>query len=203
MKYNYLFIIILLLVLANVYFLVTTSGAEPVSQSGRLEAELSVKQDADRYLSNVLQWTIKMNGKPVDRDLELLDSRQNPMKIMGMVTGHPVVFADFRFATCQMCVENELEALSGLATRSGPGCVFVIKSFGGPREQRAFEERSGIRTLTVPEGRQIIEAPSLYQSCIFVVDTSGYVRDYFVPVKDTETFHGEYYDLVYEKYFMR
>jgi hypothetical protein len=203
MKNNYLFIIILALVIANIYFLFTSSlkagSAEDPEKVN--EIEQNIKKSFDRHLSNILHWNYKMNGLRVNENFRARDRRNNPVSFRELLKDHAVVIADFRFATCQMCVNSETALLEKLSTRAGPESVFILDHFGNTREQKAFEEQFNVRTLSTGDGSNPLLLSSSLQSCIFVVDTSGRVRDYFIPTRDTQAFHPEYYDIILEKYF--
>lgn len=204
MKNNYLFIIILALVIANVYFLFTgslsaTSSEEQKSKAA--EIRKNVKSGFDRYLSNILRWNYRINGVKVNNGFIARDSRRNPVTIDMLIENHPVMVADFRFATCQLCLNSEIGLLKRFSTRAGPGKVFILNYFHDVREQKAFEEQFNVKTLSVDEGMKVLETESNKQSCVFVIDTTGRARDYFLPIKDTREFHPKYYDLMLKKYF--
>ena len=203
MKNNYLFLIIFILVLANLYFLLESTGSanSTIKEESISRIEQNIKQDFDGYLDNVFRWTYTMNGTLISFDKTVHDSRNNPVPLKKLVQDHPVVIADFRYATCQVCLVNEIELLSKLSDKVGPGKVFLIKDFIDSREHLAFEDEFNVKTLSASTEKNLYPLKGGLQASVFVVDTSGIMRDYFVPIKATEAFHGRYYELVCEKYF--
>jgi hypothetical protein len=135
-----------------------------------------------KFLKTNLENSISSQDKKCE-NIQLTKSNGEKVLLSDIIKGSKKLIFYFKKINCQVCIEDELEALKEYANRNGKENIILLTEFERLKHQLIFEKKYKLNTYNLSGGSLSLQIEKLNAPFYVTIDENLIANNIFQPTK--------------------
>lgn len=197
MKIKYSRIAILILIFANIFWIVKYQNIKNYSVKVQAPNE---KAPASDLLKELVSRQYESDGSRINPDLKIISPNGDTIQLVSLLST-PKLFINYKNISCKVCFDDEIERLKVFSTIIGKENIIFLNDFINIREQLVLTKEHGFNFYDIDDRSLNLPLDDEFYPYFVIINESWEAEDFYIPSVDYFDLGDIYLNKIVFKYF--